>query len=117
MPPLPSSLPRICVALGLPTASQLSRAAEREYKDGSTFFEFRLDHLPDPSAGLSVIRDFQKNYADARILATCRHKEHHGRYSGPIERQIAILEAAAKSGAAALDLEIESAEPAKSVLP
>ncbi|MBV9765688.1 MAG: shikimate dehydrogenase [Acidobacteriaceae bacterium] len=117
MPSLPRSLPRICVALGLPTPSQLSRAAEREYKDGSTFLEFRLDHLSDPFAGIELIRDFRKNYSDAHILTTCRHKEHHGRYSGTTEQQLEILEMAAKAGAAATDLEIESAECAKSALP
>ncbi len=116
MPPFPRSLPRICVALGLPTPSQLSRAAEREFKDGSTFLEFRLDHLADPYAGLELIRNFRKNYSDAHILATCRHEQHHGHYSGSTEQQLAILGMAAKAGAAAIDLEIESAECAKGAL-
>jgi len=114
---LPRSLPRICVALGLPTPSQLIRAAEREYKDGSTFFEFRLDRLADPAAGVELIRNFRKKYSDAFILATCRHKENQGGYTGAPERQIEILHAAGKAGAAALDLEIESAERARSAVP
>lgn len=113
MPQLPRSLPRICVALGLPTASQLSRAAEREYKDGSTFFEFRIDHLPDPCAAIELIRNFRKKFSDAHILATCRQKQNHGRYGGTVDQQVAILEAAGSAGAAAMDLEIESAEQAK----
>src|SRR4051794_23538428 len=56
MPSLPKSLSHICVALGFPSAAQLARAAEREYKDGNTFLEFRLDYLPDPAAGIEVIR-------------------------------------------------------------
>lgn len=117
MPALPRSLPRICVALGLPTASQLSRAAEREYKDGNTFLEFRLDYLPDPSAATDLIRAFRKRYPDSYILATCRQKQNQGRFSGSIEQQFAHLENAAQAGATALDLEIESAERAKSALP
>ncbi len=116
MPALPRSLPRICVALGLPTPSLLGRAAEREYKDGNTFLEFRLDYLSDPSGASELIRTFRKRYPDSHILATCRHKQNKGRFSGPIEQQITHLRNAANAGAAALDLEIESAERAKSAL-
>jgi 3-dehydroquinate dehydratase / shikimate dehydrogenase len=113
MPPLPRSLPRICVALGLPSASDLARAAEREYKDGSTFFEFRLDALSDPAKGVELIRSFRETHSDIPILATCRHKQHTGAFKGSIEQQIAILLDSGRAGAAALDLEIESAECAK----
>ena len=116
MPALPRSLPRICVALGQPTPSQLSRAAEREYKDGNSFLEFRLDYLPDPSAGAELIRNFRKRYPDSYIVATCRHKRNKGRFAGSVEEQIAYLESAAAAGATAVDLEIESAECAKSTL-
>jgi 3-dehydroquinate dehydratase / shikimate dehydrogenase len=117
MPALPRSLPRICVALGLPTASQLARAAESEYKNGSAFLEFRLDYLPDPAAGIEVIRKIRKSYPDAYVLATCRHKQASGHYGGEIAQQLAILESAALAGAAFVDLEIESAEQAKTALP
>ena len=60
MPSLPKTLPHICVALGFSSASQLSRAADREYKDGNTFLEFRLDYLPEPAAGVEVIRKLRK---------------------------------------------------------
>jgi 3-dehydroquinate dehydratase/shikimate dehydrogenase len=117
MPSLPRSLPRICVALGFPTAAQLARAAEREMKDGSTFLEFRLDYLPDPASGIDLIRKFRKSYPDVQILATCRHHLASGHYQGDIEQQLTFLAAAAKSGAGLIDLEIESAEKAKSALP
>lgn len=113
MPALPSSLPRICVALGLPNAEQLARIAEKEYKDGNTFLEFRLDHLADPSSGIDLIRSFRKRYSDTQILATCRHKQNHGYFSGGLQNQIEILRAAATAGAMAVDLEIECAEKAK----
>ena len=110
MPPLPSSLPRICVALGFPEASQLMRAAESEYKDGSNFLELRLDYLRDPSAGVELLRKFRSRYSDVHILATCRHKQNNGHYAGSLQTQLEILESAAKQGAVAVDLEIESAE-------
>ncbi len=113
MPSLPRSLPRICVALGFSAAAQLGKAAEHEYKDGNTFLEFRLDYLPDPAAGIDVITSFLKRYGDAQILATCRRRENHGRFSGSIGKQIELLAAAGKAGAIAVDLEIESAEKGK----
>lgn len=116
MPALPRSLPRICVALGLPSPSELNRAAEREYKDGNTFLEFRLDYLPDVSAGVNVIRSFRKRYPDAQILATCRLKQSGGRFDGAVDQQLAALQNAAGEGAAVIDLEIESAERAKAAL-
>lgn len=116
MPSVLESLPRICVALGFPTTSELCRVAEREYKDGSKFFEFRLDYLSDPACGIEVIRTFRKSYPDARVLATCRSKQNSGRFSGSIEQQIRILQASSEAGAVAVDLEIESAEQAKSAI-
>jgi len=117
MSALPRSLPRVCVALGFPTAGQLSRAAEAEYKDGNTFLEFRLDYLPDPATGIELIRKFQKKYPEAQILATCRNKQAMGHYAGDLERQVALLTAAAGAGAALIDLEIEVAEQTKTGLP
>jgi len=113
MPPLPHSLPRICVALGLPTLTDLSRAAEAEYKDGNAFLEFRLDYLDDPSAAITFIRDFRQKYPDASILATCRAKAYNGHFPGSAQAQLDVLENAAHAGAAAVDLEIEAAEQAK----
>jgi 3-dehydroquinate dehydratase/shikimate dehydrogenase len=117
MPQLPRSLPRICVALGLSTASELSRAAETEYKDGNTFLEFRLDYLRDPHTGINLICSFHKHYPEVHILATCRDKQNGGRFTGTLEQQLAILRDAAKAGGAVVDLEIESAERAKTTPP
>ena len=105
------------MALGLPTAQQLSRAVEGEYKDGTTFFEFRLDYLSHPETAVELITDLNARQPNIAILATCRHKQHNGFYSGPVETQIALLRDAAKAGAMAADLEVESAECAKPALP
>lgn len=113
---LPRSLPHICVALGFDNASQLSCAAEREYKDGSTFLEFRLDHLTDPATGVEAIKRFRARYPDSQIIATCRHRQAAGSFKGSVEQQLAVLADAAEAGATFLDLEIESAEQAKSGL-
>lgn len=116
MPSLPATLPRICVALGLPTDSELIRAVENEYKDGNNFLEFRLDYLDDPVSGVQVVRQVKAKHPELEILATCRHKEHHGLFQGTIEAQLAILKDAAIAGASAIDLEIESAECVKDSL-
>ncbi|HEY7302657.1 MAG TPA: shikimate dehydrogenase [Bryobacteraceae bacterium] len=110
MASFPRNLPRVCVALGVLTVAELSRAAEREFKDGNTFLEFRLDYLEDPVAAVEFVRKFHARYPEASVLATCRRKEAHGHYSGSIEQQLAVLSAAANAGAGFLDLEIESAE-------
>ena len=116
MPSFPRSLPRICVALGLSTPAELARAAEREYKDGNTFLEFRLDYLPDPFSGIEVLQHLLANYPDAYVLATCRLKQNHGNFCGSVEKQLSVLSLAAQHGAAAIDLEIESAESVKTAL-
>ena len=98
------------MALGCQSPRQLSLAAERECKDGSTFLEFRLDLLDHPRSGLAVIRDMRVRYPETAILATCRHEEHGGGFRGRVAEQFAILREAAQAGAAMLDLEIETAE-------
>jgi 3-dehydroquinate dehydratase/shikimate dehydrogenase len=110
---LPKSLPRVCVALGFSSAGELASAAEREYKDGNTFLEFRLDCLSDPAQGVEAMRHLRQSYPDVFVVATCRAKQQRGGFGGSIERQLKILGEAAQAGATALDIEIEVAEQAK----
>ena len=105
-------LPKICVALGFPKVSQLLDTARREIESGSQFFEFRLDFLETPSAGIRAIRDLLRQHPDVKLLATCRRHQNHGRFNGSIEEQVDLLEEAAAAGAIAVDVEIESAETA-----
>ncbi len=44
-------LPKICIALGLPTLERLLETARREAEAGETFLEFRLDYLAEPEKG------------------------------------------------------------------
>ncbi len=107
--PLKTPLPKICIALGLPRAAQLLEQARREAESGETFLEFRLDHLPDPFAGVQVIAEFTAEFPGCIVLATCRRHQNQGRFNGSVEEQIRVLEAAIDAGAGAVDLEIESA--------
>src|ERR1700723_2654495 len=108
----PSSLPRICIAMGFPDAQKLLENARGEVNGGKSFFEFRLDYLAAPEQGVAVIRKFLTGHPDCCILATCRRHQNHGKYNGSVEDQIRILDAALDAGARAVDIEIESAENA-----
>jgi 3-dehydroquinate dehydratase/shikimate dehydrogenase len=104
--------PRICIALGLPDATQLLEHARREVESGEGFVEFRLDHLDYPEHGVKVIREVLKQHAGCIILATCRRHQNHGKFNGSVEQQLRILDLAVSAGAQAVDVEIETVEAA-----
>ncbi|MBL8175411.1 MAG: shikimate dehydrogenase [Bryobacterales bacterium] len=108
--PHKAALPRICIALGLPSVEKLNSYAKQEAESGETFLEFRLDYLPQPMQGVRLITDFLARYPQCTILATCRRHQNHGHFNGSIDEQLTILNAAIDAGARAVDLEIESAE-------
>lgn len=110
---LRNTLPRICIALGLPSPARLLEQARREAAGGERFLEFRLDYLPAPAEGFKVIREVLAEYPDCWLLATCRRHQNHGRFNGSIDEQLDILNGAIEAGARAIDIEIESAELAK----
>ena len=105
-------LPRICIALGLPDVPTLLDHARREVAAGETFLEFRLDYLERPGDGAVAIRAFQDEFPDTVVMATCRRHQNHGKFNGSIEDELAILDLAVRHGAAAVDVEIETAEVA-----
>jgi 3-dehydroquinate dehydratase/shikimate dehydrogenase len=109
MPP-PTSLPRICIALGFSDAQKLIECARREVEAGESFFEFRLDYLPAPEQGIALVKKFLAAHPECTLLATCRRHQNQGRFNGSVEEQIRILGAAAGAGAKAVDIEVESAE-------
>jgi 3-dehydroquinate dehydratase/shikimate dehydrogenase len=107
------SLPRICIALGLPDVPTLLDHARREAEAGESFLEFRLDYLNDPAKGAEAIGCFLEHFPDCLVLATCRRHQNHGKFNGSIDEQLAILDLAVRSGAHAIDVEIETAEIAQ----
>ena len=107
------SLPRICIALGLPDVPTLLDHARREAEAGETFLEFRLDFLDHPCQGADAIRGFLDQFPDLIVVATCRRHQNHGKFNGSIEEQLAILDRAVSNGAQAIDIEIETAEAAE----
>lgn len=105
-----AALPKICIALGLPSPEKLMALARQEAEAGETFLEFRLDYLANPMHGAKVIQEFLALYPQCTVLATCRRHQNHGHFNGSIEEQVRILDAAIVAGARAVDIEIESAE-------
>ena len=65
-----SSLPRICVSLGVADVSQLERLAVAACDDGEDFLELRLDLLDNPESGVRVFRRIARRYPDVVLLAT-----------------------------------------------
>jgi 3-dehydroquinate dehydratase/shikimate dehydrogenase len=110
--PARSSWPRICIALGFSDPSKLHTHARDEINDGERFLELRLDFLPEPEAGLEVIRRLSAEFPDCFLMATCRRHQNHGHFNGSIEQQLNILDAAVDAGAGIIDIEVESAENA-----
>jgi 3-dehydroquinate dehydratase/shikimate dehydrogenase len=106
------TLPRICIALGFADPETLLAHARSEADAGERFFEFRLDYLGNPEAGLRAIRAFLADRPEASILATCRRHQNQGRFNGSVEEQLRLLAAAVEAGASAVDIEIETAENA-----
>ncbi len=102
--------------MGFTSPDELIRAAEYEYKDGNLFLEFRLDYLERPARGIELMRRLQSKYPDLKILVTCRAKSNGGYFKGSLESQLSVLTVAAEAGAVAIDLEIESAERARSAV-
>ena len=92
------SLPRICIALGLPDLPSLLEHARREAEAGEIFLEFRLDFLDQPCKGALAITQFLAQFPDITILATCRRHQNHGKFNGSIDEQLAVLELAVLFG-------------------
>jgi 3-dehydroquinate dehydratase / shikimate dehydrogenase len=104
--------PKVCVALGFDNAEALVKCAADEANSGASFFEFRIDYLPSPEAGVKAIADFLREYPECSVLATCRRRPNKGGYRGGVESQIKLLGASIEAGATSVDLEVESAEVA-----
>ena len=85
------SLPRVCIALGLPDVPTLMAHARREAEAGEAFLEFRLDFLDDPRKGAEAIPKFLEEFPECTILATCRR--HQSQVSVAIKRarEMALL--------------------------
>jgi 3-dehydroquinate dehydratase / shikimate dehydrogenase len=104
-------LGKLCVAIqGETPAEMWQRAAAEETK----FLEFRLDTLSKPAAALPGLKTFLARHREVTAIATCRRKKFGGRFAGALAAELDILLNAAEAGCSIVDLEVESAEEAKS---
>jgi 3-dehydroquinate dehydratase/shikimate dehydrogenase len=104
---------KMCVAIqGSSPAELLDRAEEivKHFK----FIELRLDMLAKPANAPTYVKQFLAEHRDVTAIATCRRKAHGGEFDGPLAAQLEILTRAAQAGCQIIDLEVESAEEAKS---
>jgi 3-dehydroquinate dehydratase/shikimate dehydrogenase len=111
-PPRPH-LPKLCVALQADNAAELWKRATQAGQE-TKFLELRLDSLPKPAAALPELKKFLAHHRELTVISTCRRKPHGGSFSGSLAAELEILKGAAEAGSQIVDLEIESAEEAKS---
>ncbi|MBI3698692.1 MAG: type I 3-dehydroquinate dehydratase, partial [Acidobacteria bacterium] len=107
-----SDFPRICVALGCAESDKLEKLAAEACDSGEQFLEIRLDMLASPPQGIAVMCRLKARHPEVFLLATCRRKQNGGQFTGSIEEQFQLLEAAVEAGAQAVDVEIETASAA-----
>lgn len=115
-PPPASPRPRIgklCIAIQGNSPAELVDRAESALND-SRFFEFRLDSLAKPVGALPYLKQFLAEHRDVTVIATCRRKVNGGHFAGSLTAELEILQSAALAGCHIVDLEVESAEEAKS---
>ena len=105
---------KLCVAIQGRAPAELMDRAEAACKDFK-FLELRLDSLSKPANALPYVKQFLAEHKDVTVIATCRRKAHGGSFDGPLAAELEILTKAAQCGCQIIDLEIESAEEAKSV--
>ena len=106
-------LGKLCVAIQGCSATELMDRAEAACKDFK-FLELRLDSLSKPANALPYVKQFLAEHRDVTVIATCRRKAHGGSFDGPLASELEILAKAAQCGCHIVDLEVESAEEAKS---
>ena len=114
--PAPASprlrLGKLCVAIQAGSPAELVERAEAALGD-SKFLEFRLDSLPKPDLALPKVKKFLEEHREATAIATCRRKQHGGRFAGSLTAELEVLLAAAEAGCQIVDLEVESAESSR----
>jgi 3-dehydroquinate dehydratase/shikimate dehydrogenase len=103
---------KVCVAIIGATPAEMMEKASATVKE-TPFLEFRLDYLEKPALALPKIKQFLAENTAATAIATCRLKEHGGRFDGTPVTELDILLKAAASGLQMVDLELESAEALK----
>jgi 3-dehydroquinate dehydratase/shikimate dehydrogenase len=104
---------KMCVAIQAGSATQMIERAETALQD-ARFLEFRLDMLPEPTEAIGAIREFLTGRRDIIVIATCRRRQNGGNFEADLAAELDLLTQAAEAGCQMVDLEVESAEEARS---
>lgn len=99
--------PHIFVALAAPTLPAFEALASR-IGTSQVGYELRLDALQDFTAIEVPLRQMLARQRVPLVIATCRRVEAGGAFTGSVEEQAAVLQAAVHSGCDWVDLELES---------
>jgi len=106
-------LGKLCVAIQAGTPAEMGQRAAAAAEE-TRFLEFRLDSLDNPEAALPGLQEFLATHREVSSIATCRRKLFGGQFTGDLTAELEILLKAAEAGCSIADLEVESAEEAKS---
>ena len=106
-------LGKLCVAIQGSSPAELMEQAESAARNFK-LLELRLDSLSRPANAPAYLKQFLSEHRDVTVIATCRRKANGGGFDGPLSAQLEILTKAAQTGCQIIDLELESAEEAKS---
>ncbi len=106
---LRSRIGKLCVAVIGTSPNEMIEKATEVLKE-SSFLEFRLDYLAKPAAALPALKHFLAENGAATAIATCRLKDHGGRFDGSKAAELEILLKAAAAGFQLVDIELESIE-------
>jgi 3-dehydroquinate dehydratase/shikimate dehydrogenase len=115
-PPLAVPRPRLgklCAAIRGDTPEEMWQRAAAVAEE-TRFIEFRLDALAKPLAALAGLQEFMAGHRELSAIATCRRKQFGGHFVGSLSAELDVLLKAAEAGCSIVDLEVESAEEAKS---
>lgn len=99
--------PSIFVSIAGPTIASLEEQASR-VSSLPVGYEFRLDFLQDFTDLESRLRELFARMHLPHVIATCRRAEAGGQFSGDVEQQVSVLQAAVRAGCRWADVEIES---------
>ncbi|HSY35249.1 MAG TPA: shikimate dehydrogenase [Acidobacteriaceae bacterium] len=106
---LRSRIGKLCVVIIGTSPNEMIEKATEVLKE-SSFLEFRLDYLAKPAAALPALKQFLAENGAATAIATCRLKDHGGRFDGSKTAELEILVKAAAAGFHLIDIELETIE-------
>jgi len=94
----------ICVAIGEQRIDDVLAAQRRLADAGAKLVELRLDYLQEP---ISLRRLLE--HRPTPVIVTCRRPRDGGRFNGPEQQRLELLQAAVAAGADYVDLEADVA--------